>query len=116
MIKLQCNVLNSARPRLSLGLVGAGGHVGGEDLVGVAVEVLAGSVVAHGGARVAVADGDLYVAQVYAERRARSTLCSDAARRIACTRGGSSSWVRVDSVSVRRFFQHVRRMSAAVMP
>ena len=43
---------------------GAGGHVGGEDVVGVAVEVLAGPVVAHGGAGVGVAGGDLDVAQV----------------------------------------------------
>jgi hypothetical protein len=36
---------------------GAGGHVSGQDVVGVAVEVLAGPVVAHGGARVGVAGG-----------------------------------------------------------
>src|SRR3954453_21880155 len=42
----------------------AGGHEGGEDVVGMSVEVFAGSVVAHGGSRVGVADGDLYVAQV----------------------------------------------------
>jgi hypothetical protein len=40
------------------------GHVGGEDVVGVAVEVLAGTVVAHGGAGVGVAGGDLDVAEV----------------------------------------------------
>ena len=34
---------------------GAGGHVGGEDVVGVTVEVLAGTVVAHRGARVGMA-------------------------------------------------------------
>jgi len=33
------------------------GHVGGEDVVGVAVEVLAGAVVAHGGAWVGVTGG-----------------------------------------------------------
>ena len=43
---------------------GAGGHVGGEDVVGVAVEVLAGSVVAHGGAGVGVAGGDLDITQI----------------------------------------------------
>jgi hypothetical protein len=35
----------------------SGGHVGGEDVVGMAVEVLAGAVVAHGGAWVGVAGG-----------------------------------------------------------
>jgi hypothetical protein len=43
---------------------GAGGHVGGEDVVGVPVEVLAGPVVAHGGAGVGVPGGDLDIAQV----------------------------------------------------
>jgi hypothetical protein len=38
---------------------GAGGHVGGEDVVGVAVEVLAGPVVPHRGARIGVAGSDL---------------------------------------------------------
>jgi hypothetical protein len=38
---------------------GTGGHEGGEDVVRVAVEVLAGSVVAHRGARVGAAGGDL---------------------------------------------------------
>ena len=41
-------------------------HVGGEYLVGVSVEVLAGAVVAHGGAWIGVAGGDLYVAQAHA--------------------------------------------------
>ena len=41
---------------------GAGSHVGGEDVVGVAVEVLAGSVVSHGGAWIGVPGGDLDVA------------------------------------------------------
>ena len=40
---------------------GAGGHVGGEDVVGVAIEVLAGSVVARGGSGIGVAGGDLHV-------------------------------------------------------
>lgn len=43
---------------------GAGGHVRREDVFGVSVEILAGSVVAHGGARVRVAGGDLYVSEV----------------------------------------------------
>jgi hypothetical protein len=43
---------------------GAGGHVGGEYVVWVAVEVLAGPVIAHGGSRVRVAGGDLDIAQV----------------------------------------------------
>ena len=43
---------------------GAGGHVGGEDVVGVAVEVLACPVVAHGGAGVGVAGGDLDITQI----------------------------------------------------
>ena len=43
---------------------GAGGHEGGEDVVRVAVEVLASPVVAHCGARVGVAGGDLDIAQV----------------------------------------------------
>jgi hypothetical protein len=38
---------------------GDGGHVGGEDVVGVAVEVLAGPVIPHRGARVGVSGGDL---------------------------------------------------------
>src|SRR6266516_3001000 len=42
----------------------AGCHVGGEDVVGVAVELVAGAVVAHGGPWVGVAGGDLDVAEV----------------------------------------------------
>jgi hypothetical protein len=45
-------------------LLCAGCHVCGEDVVGVAVEVLPSPVVSHGGAGVGVASGDLYVAQV----------------------------------------------------
>ena len=45
-------------------LSGSGGHVGGEDVVGVAVEVLSSSVVTHGGAGVSVTGGDLDVAEV----------------------------------------------------
>ncbi len=44
---------------------GAGGHVGGEDVVGVAVEVVAGAVVAHGGAGVGVPGDDLDITQVH---------------------------------------------------
>ena len=43
---------------------GSGGHVGGEDVVGVAVQVLAGPVVAHSGARVGVTGGDLDIPEV----------------------------------------------------
>jgi hypothetical protein len=58
---------SSARSCLMLGSwSGAGGYVWGEDVAGVAVEVLGGSVVAHCGARVGVAGGDLDVAQVCA--------------------------------------------------
>src|SRR5690349_17675416 len=39
-------------------------HVGSEDVVGVAVEILAGAVVPHGRAWVGVARGDLDVAEV----------------------------------------------------
>jgi hypothetical protein len=45
---------------------GARGHVGGEDVVGVPVEVLAGTVVAHGGAGIGMPGGDLGIAQVHA--------------------------------------------------
>src|SRR4051795_13228829 len=42
----------------------AGGHVGGENAVGVSVEVLAGAVVAHGGPWVGVSGRDLNVTEV----------------------------------------------------
>src|SRR5215471_19846746 len=45
---------------------GAGGHVGGEDVVGVAVQILAGPVVAHRGPRISVAGRDLHIPQVHA--------------------------------------------------
>src|SRR5690349_13828125 len=45
---------------------GARGHVGGQDVVGMAVEVLAGPVIPHRGARISVAGGYLNVAQVHA--------------------------------------------------
>jgi hypothetical protein len=51
----------AARPARRLD---SAGHVGGEDLVGLRVEVLAVSVVAHGGAWVGVPGGDLHLAQV----------------------------------------------------
>src|SRR5665647_1875067 len=54
MLRLGCD-----RPPLC-----ARSHVGGEDVVGVAIEVLAGPVVLHGGAWVGVAGGDLHVAEV----------------------------------------------------
>lgn len=43
---------------------GAGCHVGGQNVVGVAVEVLAGSVITHRGAGIGMAGGDLDVSQV----------------------------------------------------
>jgi len=46
---------------------GAGGHEGGEDVVGVAIQVLASSVVAHGGARIGVTGDDLDVPEVDAD-------------------------------------------------
>src|SRR5665811_1758536 len=55
------NALSSARAVLCSG---SGGHVGGQDVVGVSVEGGAGTVVSHGGAWVGVAGGDLDVAQV----------------------------------------------------
>src|SRR5580692_240880 len=45
---------------------GARGHVSGEDVVGVAVEILAGSVIAHRRPRVSGWGRDLHVAQVHA--------------------------------------------------
>lgn len=42
----------ACRPLLGIAASGAGGHVGGEDVVGAPVEIVAGSVVAHGRARV----------------------------------------------------------------
>src|SRR6266487_1349253 len=45
--------------------LGARCHVGGEDVVRVAVQVLAGPVIPHRGTRVGVAGGDLDVAQVH---------------------------------------------------
>jgi hypothetical protein len=44
---------------------GTGGHVGGQDVIRVAVKSLAGAVVAHHGARVGVAGCDLDVPQVH---------------------------------------------------
>jgi hypothetical protein len=43
---------------------GAGGHIGGQDVVRVTVQVLAGSVIPHRGARVGMTSRDLDVAQV----------------------------------------------------
>src|SRR5215472_10519386 len=45
---------------------GVGGHVGGQDVVRVAVKVLAGPVVAHRGARIGVPGRDLDVAELHA--------------------------------------------------
>ena len=54
------------KPRETRAWSGAGRHVGGQDVVRVAVQVLACSVVPHRGARVGVAGGDLNIAQVNA--------------------------------------------------
>jgi hypothetical protein len=43
---------------------GAGSHESGEDVVRMTVQVLAGSVVAHGGARVGMAGCDLGVPEI----------------------------------------------------
>ena len=43
---------------------GTGGHVGGESVVGVPVEILAGPVIAGGRAGIGVPGGDLDIAQV----------------------------------------------------
>src|SRR5690348_3306890 len=48
---------------------GAGRHIGGKDVVRVAVEVVAGPVVPHRGAGISVSGGDLHVAQVDATPR-----------------------------------------------
>jgi hypothetical protein len=62
-----CRARSLARPRLVLEIwSGAGSHIRGDDVVGVAVEVLAGPVIAHGSARVGVPGGDLDIAQIYA--------------------------------------------------
>ena len=57
---------HSTRQSRSSPPLGSGGHVGGEDVAGVPVEVAAGAVVAHGGAWVGVASRDLHVAQAHA--------------------------------------------------
>ncbi len=63
----QCRTSPGARtPRETRVRSGTGGHVGGEDVVRVAVEVLAGSVIPHSGARVGVPGGDLDVPKVNA--------------------------------------------------
>src|ERR1700691_3382244 len=61
--------MRGVSPDLSRGDAGWSGcsrHVGGQDVVRVAVEVGAGPVVAHRGARVGVAGGDLDVPEVHA--------------------------------------------------
>jgi hypothetical protein len=63
------NARSSAAVRLPrwremLGRSGAGRHVGSQDVVRVAVEVLAGAVITHGRARIGMAGGDLDVPQV----------------------------------------------------
>ena len=51
-----------ARPVSIVGLLAAG-EEGGDDVAGVAVEVVAGSVVSGGGSRVGVSGRDLHVSQ-----------------------------------------------------
>jgi hypothetical protein len=51
----QCRMSPGARLREARVRSGAGGHIGGEDVVGVAVQVLAGSVISHRRARVGLA-------------------------------------------------------------
>src|SRR5450631_895305 len=63
------NLLISAMPSVSQARAlgsGAGGHVGGQDVVRVAVKVLACSVVTHRGPRVSGAGSDLDVSQIHA--------------------------------------------------
>ena len=45
---------------------GTRGHVSSEDVVGMTVEILAGSVIAHRRPRVSMAGRDLHVAQIHA--------------------------------------------------
>jgi hypothetical protein len=49
-------------PRETYAWSGAGGHVGGQDVVRVAVQVLAGPVIPHSGTGIGVTGGDLDVA------------------------------------------------------
>ena len=51
---------------MDLGGLRPGRHVGGQDVVRVAVQVVAGPVIPHRGARVGVTGSDLHVAQVSA--------------------------------------------------
>src|SRR5215468_12672902 len=57
--------LRGAESAEDLGWSGARGHVGGEDVVRVAVEVLAGAVITHRRAWVSVAGGNLDIPQVH---------------------------------------------------
>ena len=51
----------ASRTGATAGGSGAGCHVGGKDVIGVAIEILACPVIAHRGARIGVARGDLDV-------------------------------------------------------
>ena len=53
-------------PREARGRSRPGRHVGGQDVVRVPVQVVAGPVIPHGRTRVGVPGGDLHVAQVSA--------------------------------------------------
>src|SRR5258708_16792370 len=57
--------LPGPEPRDTQAGSGAGSHVGGQDVIRMAVEVLAGPVITHRGAWIGVAGGDLDVPQVH---------------------------------------------------
>src|SRR6266516_2097431 len=61
-----CGRLPRNQPRETEAGSGAGGHVGGQDVVRVAVEAVAGPVIPHRGPRVGVTGSDLHVTQVSA--------------------------------------------------
>jgi len=60
------DVSHGIKPHETWAASGAGGHEGGQDIVRVPVEVVAGSVISHCGAGVGVPGGDLDIAQVSA--------------------------------------------------
>jgi len=64
---------------------GARGHVRGEDVVRVTIEVLAGPVVAHGRPGVGVPGGDLNITQVHPGiQTGRERKCASAYADAAC--------------------------------
>src|SRR5690349_20781582 len=54
-----------------------GRHVGGQDVIRVTVQVVAGPVIPHRGAGIGVAGGDLHVAQVSASVETGREQCSN---------------------------------------